>query len=179
MLCGVYLRQTAGFTMFTLNASNIYQFLGLNYANISPMVTGILSLIAVLIATWILVIFRKNYSKDLILKLSLLFALILPFLMPKMHERYFFLADILSFAYVIYYGLKRWHIHILVVLASFFAYSHYLFDIYEKLFSNIILEVMNLQTMALFNLLALILVCVDVHKEYTRSIMKGHRFENI
>lgn len=171
MLFGVYLRQSTGFPMFTLNAPNIYQLLFLNYVNISPVLTVILSLIAVGVIAWILVLFRKCYSKDLVLRLSLLFVLILPFLMPKMHERYFFLADILSFAYVVYFGLKKLDIHILIVLASFFAYSHYLFDLYSRLFNNIILGIMNLPAMAYFNLLALIFVCADLYKERKELII--------
>ena len=51
--------------------------------------------------------------------LALLSAMILPFLLPKMHERFFFLADVLALAYV---ALRRdrlgWAVFLLVETAS-------------------------------------------------------------
>jgi Gpi18-like mannosyltransferase len=55
-----------------------------------------------------------------------LFAVIVPFLLPRMHERYFFLADILSILYVFYFP-SRFYTAIIMSLVSLFAYFPFLF----------------------------------------------------
>jgi Gpi18-like mannosyltransferase len=60
--------------------------------------------------------------------LALLSALALPFLLPKMHERYFFLADLLSLAAVLSYPRKAvFVVMIATQLASLLSLLTYLF----------------------------------------------------
>jgi len=60
--------------------------------------------------------------------LALLSAMILPFLLPKMHERFFFLADVLALAYA---ALRRdrlsWLVFVLVETASVAALGGMMF----------------------------------------------------
>ena len=55
------------------------------------------------------------------LDLALFFAIFLPFVMPKIHERYFFLADMLSILYAARYRNRRF-MPLLVVGASLMSY---------------------------------------------------------
>ena len=55
-------------------------------------------------------------------------TLLVPFVLPRMHDRYFFAADVLSI--VLAFVVPRLiPVAVLVQLASFFAYLPYLFDV--------------------------------------------------
>jgi Gpi18-like mannosyltransferase len=66
----------------------------------------------------------KNISNDLIIKISLLTALAVPYFLPKMHERYMFLADLISIIYGFYFPKKLW-VTILLQLISLTVYIRY------------------------------------------------------
>lgn len=63
----------------------------------------------------------KEVTPDMTLDLALFFAIFLPFVMPKIHERYFFLADMLSILYAARYRDRRF-MPLLVVGASLMSY---------------------------------------------------------
>ena len=65
-------------------------------------------------------------DKDVIVKLSLVSVLLLPFTLPHMHDRYFFAADVISIIYAFYWP-KRFFIPIIVGAASLFSYMPFLF----------------------------------------------------
>jgi Gpi18-like mannosyltransferase len=54
------------------------------------------------------------------------FALLSPFLLPRMHERYFYSADVLSILYAFYFP-RRWFVPLLVIGSSFLSYLPFLF----------------------------------------------------
>ncbi len=68
---------------------------------------------------------RAAFSPNRILFLTLLSVLVLPFVLPHMHERYFYLADILSVIYA-FSNPRRWYVAVMIVLASFFSYMPFL-----------------------------------------------------
>ncbi len=49
----------------------------------------------------------------------------LAILLPRMHDRYFFLADVMSILYF-FYNKKRWYVPCGVIFASYVSYAHYL-----------------------------------------------------
>jgi len=58
-------------------------------------------------------------------RLAYLFAIIMPFLLPKMHDRYYFLADVLS-VLVFMFDKRRWYVPVVTVLCSYIAYAYFL-----------------------------------------------------
>ncbi len=62
-----------------------------------------------------------------LVSLALLSVLVAPFLLPGMHERYFFAADVLSIVYASYVP-GGWRAPVLIQFASSFTYLPYLFD---------------------------------------------------
>ena len=54
-------------------------------------------------------------------------AVLLPFFLPTMHDRYFFIADILSVC-VFLYNTKRWYVPLVTVFASFASYAVFLLN---------------------------------------------------
>lgn len=68
---------------------------------------------------------RDRLTPALVIDAAFLMVLVVPFLLPHMHERYFFMADMLSIAY--YAGRReRAHVPLLVITASFNSYLKYL-----------------------------------------------------
>jgi Gpi18-like mannosyltransferase len=64
---------------------------------------------------------------EIILKVTLVFALAIPFLLPEMHERYFYLADVVSIIYAFYFP-RRFYIPIIMQLCSLLSYAPYLLN---------------------------------------------------
>ena len=51
----------------------------------------------------------------------------MPYVLPAMHERYFFPADVLGVVFAFWFP-RRWFIALLIQVASFFTYLPYLFN---------------------------------------------------
>lgn len=87
------------------------------------------ALYACVLLTLIVVIYWLVHAREIIpdmtLTLALFFAIFLPFVMPKIHERYFFLADMLSILYAAKFARRRF-MPLLVVSASLMSYIPYL-----------------------------------------------------
>jgi len=63
----------------------------------------------------------------LLLKLALVSVLFIPFFLPKMHDRYFYPADVISIIYAFYFP-QYFFVPIGIIVASFFAYQPTLFN---------------------------------------------------
>ena len=120
-----YPAQTGQFSELTLNAPNLYQWL--------PEDPGLLEkpglvLAALLAGLLCLAVWRSAVplDGDVILKLSLVSTLLLPFTLPHMHERYFFPADVISIVYA-FYSPKRFFVPLIVGVASLLSYFPFLF----------------------------------------------------
>ena len=60
-----------------------------------------------------------------VVRLSLLFTLMMPFLLVRMHERYFYPADVISILYGFYFP-RKFYVPLLVVGTSLLSYCPYL-----------------------------------------------------
>ena len=81
----------------------------------------LLTLIAVVY--WL--IHYREVTPDMTLDLALFFAIYRPFVMPKIHDRYFFMADMLCVLYAARYRNRRF-LPVLVIGASLMCYMPYL-----------------------------------------------------
>ena len=113
----------------TLGATNWYQWVFEQYPEIFwwPGVVLTLGATAVFVL-WM----NENRAKQSdqnrwLVSLALLSVLFPPFLLPGMHERYFFAADVLSVIYA-FYVAGGWRVTALVQTASAFTYLPYLFS---------------------------------------------------
>ncbi len=124
----IYLDQANFYHSISANAPNIYQWLDNQYYS-SFVNMGMLLTLGLII----LGIFAFNESKirinrDVIIILSTLSVLIIPFFLPKMHDRYFFPADVISIVYAFYFP-KYFYFPIVIGLTSFMTYIRFLFGI--------------------------------------------------
>lgn len=125
-LATIYLSQAQLNESLTINAPNLYAWLPEKaYAWFLP--AGLVWA-ACMVFGYLLVIWKSKAPLDpgLILKLGLLSVTLLPFVLPKMHERYFYPADVLSIAYAFFYP-RQYYVPIAFNLVSFFAYLPFFF----------------------------------------------------
>src|SRR4029077_21254827 len=85
--------------------------------------TALAALFVILIAILVLRS-KQTITPALILKISLVFALAIPFLLPDMHERYFYLADVISIIYAFYFP-RSFYIAIIMQCCSLLSYTPY------------------------------------------------------
>ncbi len=139
----------------TFNAANIYQFMPFGELGSQPVYMAILKYIPgvsptqvnewytletikyllsalvpyagilVLGAVYYLFNRRKWVNMNQIWRLSLAFTLLIPMVLPKMHDRYFALAELFAVLYAIRYP-KRWYIPVMVTFSSFMSYLPFL-----------------------------------------------------
>ncbi len=128
-LLNIYLYQASQFEFITMNAANAYTWVpGTKQAFNIFYIPGVLMGAAAGYALFILVYKAPpKLSKSDLLELSLAATLVIPFFLPKMHERYFFPADLLSIAVAFYYP-ALFYIPILVGGVSFLSYFPFLFQ---------------------------------------------------
>jgi Gpi18-like mannosyltransferase len=122
----LYATQTGTYDQLTLNAPNIYQYFGattstvLRYGGIA--VTGIL-LLALIVPV---AVKRIPLTPLRIVLAATVSALLVPYFLPAMHERYFYLADVLTVVAAFYLPRKLWALPILEQFASVFSYLPFL-----------------------------------------------------
>lgn len=124
----VYIQQAGTYKFLTMNAPNFYQWLPNSHFEILNK-AGLIFAAAITIGFVTLLYTRKNKTDttpQAILSIATFFALLVPFLLPTMHERYFFLADILALLLAIIQP-RLWPIPTLIITASFFSYLPFLF----------------------------------------------------
>ena len=73
-------------------------------------------------------LYRQPFEKSMenLVSVGLFFALLTPFLLPHIHERYYFLADLTSVVFAFWFP-KKWGVAFTVCIASAYAVCHNLF----------------------------------------------------
>jgi len=109
----------------TLNAPSFYQWLPTSAPAYWKWVGILLAGLVVALVGALLVASKQRLTSAIFLKVTLVFALAIPFLLPEMHERYFYLADVVSIIYAFYFP-RYFYIAIIMQLCSLLSYAPYL-----------------------------------------------------
>ena len=88
----------------------------------------IAAMIFVFVTAVLLCMSRTKLTKDAIVLLATFSVLVLPYILPYMHERYFFPADVISIILAFYFP-RLWHVPVMIVLSSLLSYSPYLLKV--------------------------------------------------
>lgn len=97
----------------------------------------LLTVFAMLVLAYIVYRSQLEITQDRLIYLATISVFFMPYLLPKMHERYFYPTDILSIIFAFYFPQYRW-VAISVQMASFFSYLEAFnvnSPIYIKIFS--------------------------------------------
>lgn len=124
----IYLRQADWSPALSMNAPNIWSIVqAIPFVGALPL-TGLAIAAAVGAAAWLIARFaHRPPSGDALIAAALLVTLVSVGLLPRMHERYFFLADILALALALARGDRQsWIVAALVQAGSMLALTGYL-----------------------------------------------------
>jgi Gpi18-like mannosyltransferase len=126
-LLTVYVGQTGSYDELTLNAANVYQFLGDVGHQAAIRALGI-ELTGLLVVAFIAaaVLKRVELTPARLVLAATMSVLLVPFFLPAMHERYFYLADVLTVIAACYLPGKLWALPVLEQFASAFSYAPFL-----------------------------------------------------
>jgi Gpi18-like mannosyltransferase len=125
-LLTIYVGQVGGYAGLEHNAPNMYTWFPANmYQTLYP--AGVIFAVSIcLIYVAVILKSRVRLSKHLIVQLALLSALLVPYFLPKSHDRYFYPSDILSIVYGFFFP-GYFYIPLAANLISFFIYEPFLF----------------------------------------------------
>jgi Gpi18-like mannosyltransferase len=140
LLCGMpfhrivtaYMGQVNLYQNVRLNIPNIYNWLPQGTLSFDFLNSfGLLLAFAVICAIWIWLMSRKkNFDYDCWIEAALLFALVSPFFLPQMHERYTYPSDILAAAMIVTQPRKL-YMAAFLQFTTLCTYSAYLFPSYR------------------------------------------------
>ncbi|MDD2921718.1 MAG: hypothetical protein PHQ36_05465, partial [Anaerolineales bacterium] len=124
----IYTKQSNTFDSLTMNAPNLYYLLPREWlAVIFPL--GILvTITAILIWSKSAAQSEMTLDRQNMILLAFVSVALTPYLLPKMHDRYFYPADALSIA-LAFYSPTLWFVPILYQIISITAISGFLFNI--------------------------------------------------
>jgi Gpi18-like mannosyltransferase len=132
-----YLSQSAGSPLWIYNSPSLYALFLSRLPENSPDFI-VLPAVGLIILAWVIISVR-NFSEgddDYILGMALGSVVITAFLLPHMHERYFFPADALSLVFA-FYVPNLFVLPIFFQISSYMVYRNYLYYDFERTYDLI------------------------------------------
>jgi Gpi18-like mannosyltransferase len=126
-LLTIYVTQVDLFKMLTLNAPNLYAWVPENTYDQFYLAGFILGVSIIFIYIIAVQKSRVELTSSRIILFAMISVLMVPYFLPKMHERYFLPADVLAIVFAFYYP-AYFYFPIIIGLVSFFASELYLFQ---------------------------------------------------
>ena len=125
----IYWNQANSYSELSMLAPNVFSWLPTGTKSNIPVTAAGIFVAGTVVLGFLLYLYlqRKTLDNDRIFRASLIFALMIPFLLPLMHDRYFYLADTLAVVYL-FYRPKRWYIPGMICISSFLCHAAYLFN---------------------------------------------------
>jgi Gpi18-like mannosyltransferase len=153
-LLTLFLTQVDWSSSLSFGAPNLYAWLPVSSFNLFYLPGLILSGVVCSLFIFLATKSRSKRTSSVIILLALLSVVLMPFLLPKMHERYFYPADVLSIVFAFYYP-DLFFVPILIILSSLFAYFPFLFN----------LEIIPMPVLAFVMLISIALLVYRLFRE--------------
>lgn len=137
-------------------SDNIYKTQTYNLIHYTGMFFGLAVTIMALV-----IIFKKNIkpTKEAMTGVAALFAMLMPFVLPHMHERYFFMGEIMVVVYCLT-SKKKYYLIPLVQLSGIITYMPYIFN--SDFFpSN---SLFSLRVASIINFIIIYIIWMDIMK---------------
>ncbi len=121
----IYLRQTSLFSQLSFHAPNLYTFVPKDYSEPGFVIGLIVAFCS--LAGWIIctTLDKREITLERMVLLALISVSLTPFVLPRMHERYFYPADALSLI-VAFFNPDLWIVPFAFQLSSGLASAVYL-----------------------------------------------------
>lgn len=133
-----------------------------NFPSWLPKVMVVITLLIFAIIALIILVKKIKFSKEDIISIGIWSILFSTFLLPYMHERYIYMAEVLSIIYLIIYGIKKGYVMLFLQICSIATYIVFLWK------KNII----PIQILSCINLLTIILITIDIIYELKKRLKK-------
>ncbi|MER5718677.1 glycosyltransferase 87 family protein [Streptomyces sp. NPDC002132] len=136
-LLTVYARQTGTYRLLSVNAPSVYEFVSAPgdtnlVRGVGVLVAGTLVSLLTALTVWSLRRGRRGLpvsgpavpglTDTRVVLLAACSSIVVPFLLPSMHERYFYVADVLTVLAAFALPRQLWYVPVLVQLSSFGSY---------------------------------------------------------
>ena len=124
----IYLTQANTMQIPSVNSPNWYIFVPQSAYSVSTRIGfGVAILV---LGIWVTIYSRRNFAlhAETLLVAALASVALTPLLLPKMHDRYFYPADVLSLALALYVP-RVWFVPLAYQIISLLAYSIFLFGV--------------------------------------------------
>ncbi len=157
-LVQVYITQTTEYPLMVMNAPSVFKWLGIYRYN---AVLEKVSIGIAMVYTLAIVFIAWRKQKLDLLRLALLFAVGIPFLLPHMHERYFYLATVFALMCSFVYGKKYLSVLVCVEISSLLCYLHY-FDFINRYAGRVISHLCSSPMSVILMLLAVVLTLLSL-----------------
>lgn len=127
-LLTVYVSATDVWTKLSMGAPSIWQFFRGEKGLDAMRTPGVLFAGALILACCMLVLLsRVEFTDTRILLLGTVSAVLVPFVLPSMHDRYCYLADILSVILAFHLPRRTWYVPLAIQFTSLLCYIAFLF----------------------------------------------------
>lgn len=161
-LFGAYMKQVGEYNRLTLNAPNLYQFISDKYMRddkISAMMV-LCSLGICAIACTGFYKYKGEISDKQWLLIAYVFSILLPYVLPHMHERYYYMADIFAVIFACVF-VKKAYVSVLTIYPSFRVVQRYLFDYGDTK--------INFQFLAVIMFLGIVMLFQFIYSEFSEK----------
>lgn len=172
----VYLNQAANsYKQITLNAGTLYSLFYKNFAEHETMGSFSLFLAMFILGTNIFMIYKskEKITANIYFDIVVLFALLFPYVLPHMHDRYFYIADVLVLIYALI-NYKRFYVAILATLNSLMGYMIYLWSIPFFPLENDYNNSTTFRIGSVMYLVSIIVISIDLYKKLYPNGLKDN-----
>ncbi len=122
----IYTQQADFYPVLTMNAANLYQWLPNDqYDLLFPAGLVFAAAVGFIYAT---AVYKSpiHLTEGVLVQLATISVILMPYVLPKMHDRYFFAADVFSIIYAFFFP-RYFFVPVLVIMTSLFSYGPFLF----------------------------------------------------
>lgn len=169
----VYVKQVGdSYKQMSLNAGTFYTIIFANYKTSDHLEAFSIPFAIFVLGTFIYAFYKSKvkFDKNCYLKLFVFFSLLMPFILPHMHDRYYYLSDILIVLFAIM-NAKKFYVAFLAIMNSMVGYMVYLFNV---VFINVVpqekssedwTKAFSFRVGGILCLSAITIIAIDIIKE--------------
>ena len=164
-LLSIYVRQADAHPSLSMKFPNLYVWIPDIYYDWWPLGVAFAACVVLLLVA---VVFYKSAAQitaELTVFLATYSVLVVPYLLPKMHDRYYFPADVIAIV-LAFYLPRYWYVPVVIGAVSFLTYLHYLGHPYRHLGYD--LPLIPLVPLELLALVLAVLIVVLSRQLYIR-----------
>lgn len=123
----IYIGQVGQFRSLSMSAPNLYIFIPDVFYDVGVWVGMVFFFFVMFVFGWANWRSKAILNEQTIMLLALTSLVLVPFVLPKMHDRYFYPADVFSFAAVIFLP-EMWFIPLVYQLISALSYTVFILN---------------------------------------------------